>query len=172
MKHMKKKLVALLLAACSAFTLVALSACTENGQSTGVKGDVTVNVESVIFTAKSDVTALTDTTTVKDYLDVLAANGELVFDGTEGEYGFFLQSFYSTENKTISSTANSYEGYSWAFYIDFITLDGDDAIYASDYQTYTHGDKTLYSASYGVSGIPCIAGHTYAFVYEYSNLSW
>ncbi|MDE6597942.1 MAG: hypothetical protein K2K60_04825 [Clostridia bacterium] len=167
-----KKLLTVFLALCASLAAFVFAGCDNGGDNSGKSGEVVLGVQSVAFTAKDDIITLNDTTSVKDYMDALKENGELVFDGNDGSYGYYITSFYATEEKLISSTATSSEGYSWSFYIDFITLDGDDAVYASDYATYDFNGKTLYSASYGVSGIPCVAGHTYAFVYEYYNYSW
>ena len=56
----------------------------------------------------------------------------------------------ATSSKIISSTVNSYEGYDWAFYIDFTTIEGDDAIYATDYKTIEYGGKTMQSPALSV----------------------
>ena len=167
-----KKLLTLLLVICATVAALSFAGCDKGGDNSGKSGEVVLGVQNVAFTAKGDIITLNDTTSVKDYMDALKANGELVFDGNDGSYGYYITSFYATEEKIISSTATSSEGYSWSVYIDFITLEGDEATYASDYKTYDFGGKTLYSASYGVSGIPCVEGHTYAFVYEYYNYSW
>ena len=175
---MSKKLLAILAAIVACISVFAFAGCqSENGDSgnkepggdkTAPSGNVILDVEKVGFTASAEYMTLKTTTTVKDYMDALKENGELVFTESNG----MITSFYNTAGKVISSTANSYEGYDWAFYIDFTTLEGDDAVYATDYKTLEYGGKTLYSASYGAAGIPCIDGHTYVFAYEYSNFSW
>ena len=165
---MKKKLLALIIAVVSAAAVFAFAGCDDNNDGKHADGNVYVEVQKIAFTASNDVLTLKDSTSVKDYMDVLSDNGDLVYGISNG----FINSFYSTEGKVISSTANSYEGYDWAFYIDFTTLDGDDAIYATDFKTIEYGGKTLYSSSNGVEGTPCVDGHTYVFVYEYSNFSW
>lgn len=122
-----------------------------------VSGNVVLDVRSVVFVADDDFTALTSATSVKDYMDALANNGELVFDGSDGEYGFYIESVYNTK-----AEGNAY----WAVYTDLVTIEGDDAVYSNaEYGTFTYGNKTLNSASYGVSGLPCVDGYTYALVY-------
>ncbi|MDE7182463.1 MAG: hypothetical protein K2O41_05490 [Clostridia bacterium] len=156
-----KKLFATLLAVCSVIAVCAFAGCKDGNEN--VKRTQIDDQTSVIFTASNDVLTLDENTTVKDYLDALKAKGELSFEGSDSDYGFFLTSFDGKENQVISTSP--YEGYSWMIYIDFTTLDG--TIYATDYSVCEYEGKTLYSASYGVSGIPCVEGHTYAFVYEY-----
>lgn len=174
-EKLMKKLLATFLAVCASVAAFAFAGCDngsgENGGS-DKNGEVILEVQSVAFTAKGDYITLSETTSVKDYMDALKDNGELVFGGENGSYGYYITSFYATEEKIISSSATSSEGYSWSFYIDFISLEGDDAIYASDYTTYEYNGKTFYPASFGVSGIPCVEGHSYLFVYEYYNFSW
>ena len=164
-----KKFLAALIATLSVIAVIAFAGCQNgNNQESTASGNVYLDVQKVAFTVSDEVLTLTDTTTVKDYLDALSYNGEMKYEISNG----FISSFYNTAGKVISSTANSYEGYDWAFYIDFTKLEGDDAVYATDYKTVEHGGKTLYSSSNGVEGTPCVKGHTYVFVYEYSNFSW
>ena len=48
---------------------------------------------------------------------------------------------------------------------DFTEEDG--VVYADpEYGTFEHGGKTLASASYGASQLPCVEGYTYALVYQ------
>ncbi|MDE6613099.1 MAG: hypothetical protein K2K28_00900 [Clostridia bacterium] len=156
-----KKLITAIFAACVCLTAFAFAGCTDANEN--VKRTKIDEQTSVIFTASDDVLTIDENTTVKDYLDALQKNGELSFEGSDGDYGFFLTSFDGKENQVIS--VSPYEGYSWMLYLDFTELDG--TIYATDYSVCEYEGKTLYSASYGVSGIPCVEGHTYAFVYEY-----
>lgn len=153
---MKKKFFSIFAAVCAVFALFAVAGCNKGSEKGGGSGNVILNVESVAFTANNDVLTLDETTSLKDYMDALAANGELVFGGENGEYGFFVQSVYSTK-----AEGNHY----WALYTDLTELDG--VTYSSaEYGTFECGGKTLYSASYGVSGLPCVAGYTYALVYS------
>ena len=126
--------------------------------------------DSIIFTADSSILEIDENTTLEDYLVALKDAGELTYDGNKGDFGLFITSMNGIENEVISSTANSSEGYSWTVYIDFIDIEG--VLYAGDSATVNHGEKTLYAAIYGVSYIPCLEGHTYAFVYEYYSFTW
>ena len=158
-----KKLLTALLAALSAVAICIFAGCAKDGEN--VKRVEINDYSSVILVASNDVLKLDGDTSLKDYLDALKSKGELDFDGSNGDYGYFLSSLDGKDNEVISTAP--YEGYSWMIYIDFLTLDG--VPYASDYAVCEYNGQTLYSASYGVSGIPCVEGHTYAFVYEYYN---
>lgn len=158
---MKKKLLALFVAAVAAVTVCSLALA-------GCSGDVKkINFEdyehTYVFTASNDVLTITDDTTVKDYLDALVAKGDMTYDGYEGSYGYYITTINGTQ-EVMSEDYSS--GSSWMIYIDFTTLDGDDGIYASTDTVCLYKGTKLYLASYGVSGIPCVAGHTYAFVFE------
>ena len=109
-------------------------------------------------------------TTLEDYITALMDAGEISFEGDKGDLGLYITSMNGKANEVISSTANSSEGYSWTVYIDFTVLEG--VIYAGDSETIVYNDITLYKASYGVSAIPCLKNHTYAFVYEHYNFTW
>ena len=124
---MKKKLLALLVAIISVAAILAFAGCGNNGGNGESKNAyVVLDVEKVAFTASNDYIALSTSTSVKNYLDALAENREIKYAANDG----FITSFFNTSSKIISSTVNSYEGYDWAFYIDFTTIEGDDAIYA------------------------------------------
>ena len=129
-----------------------------------------IDDESIIFTATSSKLEIDEDTTLEDYLIALREADELTFTGDYSGLGLFITSMNGKANETISSTLNSSEGYSWTVYIDFLDIDG--VLYAVDSATVTYKGKTLYKANYGVSYIPCLEGHTYAFVYEYYNFTW
>lgn len=116
------------------------------------------------FTADTSVLALTETTTVKDYMDALKAAGRLDFEGNDGGYGYYITSVFGIKSRTVSSSPTHYAGYDWAVYTTLTQLDG--VIYSSD-EAFIYGGITLYKTVYGVSGIPCAEGRTYALVYEY-----
>lgn len=172
-----KKFLALALALIASASFCAFAGCnggndesSNANEGSAKSGEVVLDVQSVVFTAKEDYITLTDSTSVADYMNALKSNGELVFEGTTGDYGLMITSVYGKGGKTITSTANSYAGYDWAFYTTITEIDG--VPYSSDYQTFKYNDLTLYKASYGVSGVPCVACETYALVYEYSEFSW
>lgn len=152
-----KKFLAALVATLSIVAVIAFAGCADDNQKGTASGNVVLNVESAVFTADGGVMTLKESTSVKDYMDALKANGELVFDGSNGDYGYYITSVYNT-----AATDNSY----WAVYTDLVTIDGDDTVYSNaEYGTFKYGNKTLNSASFGVSGLPCIEGYTYALVY-------
>lgn len=125
---------------------------------------------SYAFTPSSEVLTLSDSTSVKDYMDALKEDGVLTFEGSQSEYGFFISSVLGVENRTVSSTANSYSGYGWTVYTTLREKDGVPYVYEDS--TFVYDAIILYKASYGVSGIPCVEGETYALVYELSSSSW
>ena len=126
--------------------------------------------KSIIFVASSSVLEINEDSTLEDYIVALRDAGELTFNGDKGDYGLFITSMNGKANEIISSTPSSSEGYSWTLYIDFTSHGG--VIYAGDSKCVTYNGTTLYQASYGVSSIPCLKNHTYAFVYEYYSFKW
>ena len=57
------------------------------------------------------------------------------------------------------------EGHYWAVYTSLETLDGV-AYSDPSYGTWEYKNKQLFGASYGVSGLPLVAGEWYALVYQ------
>ncbi len=114
-------------------------------------------------------TADTDEGSMLDCINALKSAGDLTFEGSDGEYGYYITSVLGIGSKTISSTANSYSGWDWAVYTTVTTVDG---VTYSGTQSFTYNGITFYKASYGVSGIPCVSGASYALVYEFSSMSW
>lgn len=155
-----KKLLALIITVASAIAVIAFAGC---GSGNIKKVDINDN-ESYVFTATSDVMTITDDTTVYDYLIALKNNGEIEIEGSDTGFGYYITSVNGTA-EVISSDYS--EGTSWAVYLDFKTIEGDDGIYANDYSTCEYKGTTLYYASVGVSSLPCIEGHTYALVFEH-----
>lgn len=169
---MKKAIFAALAAAAVCFAAFFLPACTEgagggNGDGTipgeGEQTDTSVDFAAyAAFTASDDVLQLTDKTSVKDYIDALAGDGKIDVEGYESTYGYYITSVNGVSESTDESGTS---GYSWMLYTDFTEEDG--VTYADPaYGTFEHGDKTLASASYGVSQLPCVEGYTYALVYQ------
>lgn len=94
---------------------------------------------------------------VYDLLSALREAGEIEFSGSEGDYGFFIESV----NQKTADPASEY----WAVYTSLGELDG--TVYSSDeFGTYEYDGKTLASASYGISGLPAVEGELYALVLE------
>lgn len=164
-----KKFLTALLSALAIASVFAFTGCTpENeGDDTAVKAEIEQGYSiTYAFTVPEGCTQKT----MKDYMDVLKEQGALSFEGQDGDYGFYITSVLGIASKTVSSTLNSYSGYDWAVYTTLTEADG--VPYASADDTFVYGGVTLYKASYGVSGLPCAEGHTYALVYEYSTMTW
>ena len=158
---MKKLLTAI-------FTVIAIAAvCAFTGCDDDNKDTAADKIEqgysiSYAFTASSDVLTIGNSTTVKDYMDALKADGKLSYEGYDGDYGYYI-----TEVLGVKEAYGTSSMYYWAVYTSFTTIDG--TIYATDYSTFDYNGIKLYSASYGVSGLPCVDGATYALVYTYTT---
>ncbi|MGN0814403.1 MAG: hypothetical protein ACI4MH_04135 [Candidatus Coproplasma sp.] len=163
---MKKftKLLYTALAVCALAAVLAFAGC---GKST-VKF-ITADdgkAENAIFTVEKGLIELDDDTSVADYIAALKDNGELDYTAEDSTYGLFITSVNGVENVTDEGGTH---GWSWAIFTNLTELDG--VIYSSaDYGTYQADGVTLYSASYGVSGLPCVEGYVYALVY--AEWSW
>ena len=169
---MKRKLGLIVAAVCLAASLAAFAACDSSAEVSGpvAGGEVTVSA-SAVFTASSDIMELTETTSVKDYLDALAEAGEISYTGEESTYGFYITSVYGIAETSATAADGSSFGYSWMVYTDFVEDDGVQ--YAnSEYGVFDYNGKELASASYGVSYLPCVEGYTYALVYEAWSYSY
>lgn len=191
---MIKKILAIIAAACVTLSVCAFAACatSDNGgkdqsgnQQSSTEGGNNQNenedgneqnaaIENghkivYVFTADSEVMTITEKSSMYDYMCALKDDGFLSFEGSDGDYGFYVTSVMGVTSKVVSSTANSYSGWDWAVYTTVTELDG--VIYSGDESTTIDG-ITLYKASYGVSGVPCIEGESYALVYELSTMTW
>lgn len=167
---MKKKLLAILTALCAIVAVCAFSGCAEDNRD-GVSGEIDQGYSiCYAFTASSAVLAMSDSTSMKDYMDALASKGSLAFEGYNSDYGFFVTSVLGVGSVTVSSTDSFYAGYSWMVYTTLTTLDG--VTYSDDSAIFTYNGIPMYLASYGVSGLPCVEGKSYALVYEYSEMSF
>ncbi|MDE7379617.1 MAG: hypothetical protein K2N14_01070 [Clostridia bacterium] len=163
---MKKltKFFAAIVAVCTLALGFSLFGCNQNGGGLDL-GNGTGNYiakqtdTEVVFVGTTDVLKEHDEYSLFDYMTALKTKKQLDFKGDNGQYGYFITSVNGKE-----ATGNSY----WAVYISFKTLDGDETVYAGgEYSTeYTYETTTLYSANYGVSGIPYVNGATYALVLE------
>ncbi len=95
---------------------------------------------------------------LEEALNALKDAGELDYQGSTGEYGLFIE---SVNGRAANAENNEY----WAVYTTLGEADG--TVYSSsEYGTYEFDGKTLASASYGVSGLPVVAGEYYALVLE------
>ena len=173
-----KKLLSFFVALLSCVVIFAFAGCNNNTDPEGDNGDAEISYvlkcelngnKSVIFTPSSQVMNIGYSTSVADYLNALKAKNHLTFESQTGDFGLFITSMDGTPNVDNGDLT----GNSWMLYIDFLTLEGDEAVYGSDFSTVVYEGKTLYSSNNGVSGTPCIEGHTYAFVYEaYDYSAW
>ena len=162
---MKKltKIFAAVIAVCTLALGLALAACAndDRGEPSGKIENGHVAVYA--FTAdKSEGSML-------DCMNSLKAAGDLTFEGSDGEYGFYITSVLGIGSKTVSSTANSYSGWDWAVYTTVTTIEG---VTYSGTESFDYCGIKFYKASYGVSGIPCVSGESYALVYEFSSMTW
>lgn len=95
---------------------------------------------------------------LKDALDALAESGELSFEGSEGEYGFYIT---SVNGYTPDASKNEY----WAIYTTLGEYEG--VSYSSaEFGTYDYNGKTCASASFGASGLLMVEGETYILTVE------
>lgn len=147
-----------LILATAAFVAAALIAIT--GCARPVKVTVIDENTGIIIVPDGKISEIDEGTSFADYLTALKARGDIDFEATQSDYGLYITSINGTAN--VDNADNT--GCFWAFYIDFTEIDG--VIYGTDYALCEYEGKTLYSSSYGVSGTPCLDGHTYAFVYE------
>ena len=169
---MRKKLLAFLVAIISVVTVFAFAGCKKEYDPDGGGENYVLKTtideqKCIIFTASKDVMNIGYSTSVADYLNALKSKNYLNFISSTSDYGLYITSMDGTANVDNPD----FTGYSWMFYIDFLTLEGDNAEYASNFATFLYEGKTLYSSNNGVSGTPCVEGHTYAFVYEYYDYS-
>lgn len=169
-KHMKKKRVFLLLGVIAILCAISLCGCADDEREQTQEGIEHGYSAFYVFTASQDVMQIGASTSVKDYLFALKDDGRIVFEGSEGDYGFFLTSLLGLGSRTEYSDEHSYAGYDWMLYTTLTSIDG--TIYSTDDSTIVYNGIKLYKATYGVSGIPCISGQTYALVYEYNSMNW
>lgn len=165
-----KKCTKLLAAFVAALTIAigfALSGCADDR---GTQDGKIENGHTIVYAftvgERNDVA---DGGSMLDYMNALKADGDLTFEGSEGDYGYYITSVLGVSGKAVASTASSYSGWDWYIYTTLTTIDG--VIYSGE-ESLIIGGVTFYKASYGVSGIPCVAGESYALVYELTSMSW
>lgn len=150
MKHMRNFFVVGALAA--ALMCGALIGCAQAADKGDAEFRLVANDETCVVIAadKSD----TDRS-LYDALAFFATSGEIMMDGSESEYGFYLTSLNGRE---------ATDEYYWAVYTTLGILDGVEYSNAA-WGTWEYGGETLASASYGVSGLPLVEGELYALVW-------
>ena len=160
---MKKLLIAIL----AVLAVFAFAGCSDK-DSTPADAPESAKIEqgysiAYAFTASDDILTIGESTTVKNYLDALSTDDKVNYEGYDGSYGYYITAVLGVQEAYIGSNAMYY----WAVYTSFTEIDG--TIYATDYSTFDYNGIKLYSASYGISGLPCIEGETYALVYTYTS---
>lgn len=140
-------------AAAALASVMLFSACAEGVDIDAARAEVCVNTPTCVVI---EVTAGDEGKSLYDALAVFAERGELTMDGSWSQYGFYLTSLNGTDAD---------EGHYWAVYT---SLEERDGVAYSDpsYGTWEYEDKQLFGASYGVSGLPLVAGEWYALVYQ------
>lgn len=164
-----KKLLSAFSAVCALCAALFIAGCAGDSRTPSAGGTEGGYSVCFAFTASSDETAITEATSVYDYMRALSVSGKLVYGGEEGDYGFYLTSVFGIEPEIEYSGAGS-KGYGWNFYTTLTSIDG--VAYSSDYSTFNYNGIVMYSASNGVSYTPCVEGASYAFVYEYGEYAW
>lgn len=161
---------AALIVACALTFGFAFAGCATDGRGDQPDGTIADGHSIAYAFTVSESLITVDGGSMLDYMNALKRKGELVFEGEDGSYGFYITSVMGIGSVAVSSTANSYSGWDWAVYTTVTTIDG--TTYSDDKTAFVYNGVTLYKASYGVSGVPCIAGQSYALVYEFSSMTW
>ena len=162
---MKKltKLFAVLIAVCTLVFGLSLAACANDDR--GEPSGKIENGHAIVYAFTAD----NSEGSMLDFMNKLKTAGDLTFEGSDGEYGYFITSVLGVGSKVVTSTANSYSGWDWAVYTTVTTIDG---VTYSGTENFEYCGIKFYKASYGVSGIPCVEGESYALVYEFSSMTW
>ena len=146
---MKTKITSILLAI---FLVVTFTACSDNTASSAAAAVIKSSDKLVVIEAKATGGSL------EEAMSALKEAGELTYEGSESEYGFYLT---SVNGYTPDEAANEY----WAVYTTLGEYEGVE--YSnSEYGTYDYNGKTCASASYGISGLPAVENEIYVLVVE------
>lgn len=124
-----------------------LSACTA-GKATSAAASLLESTQKIVV-----IEAKATGGSLEEAMAALSKSGDLTYEGAESEYGFYL---ISVNGYVPDSAANEY----WAIYTTLGEYEGV-AYSSAEYGTYDYNGKTCASASYGVSGIPMVAGEVY-----------
>ena len=124
-----------------------LTACTSNDSPLSGGFSLESSDKLVVITANKTGGSL------EEAMSSLKEIGLLKYEGSEGDYGFYLT---SVNGYTPDAESNEY----WAIYTTLGEYEGVE--YSnSEYGTYEYEGKTCSSASYGISGIPVVEGELY-----------
>ena len=156
---MKTKIISTLLAIFLVVTFT-FTACSDNTDKSGGDDSAQSSVAAVLEGSDKLVVIEAAATggSLEEAMSALKVAGELTYDGSEGEYGFYIN---SVNGYTPNAENNEY----WAVYTTLGEYDGVEYSNA-DYGTYDYEGKTLASASYGISGLPMVEGEIYVLVVE------
>lgn len=146
----KLKIFALILSLLLLVTFT-LTACGDETYEIGARV-IETSENSVVIEATATLGSLWDA------LEYLSGEGELTFDGSDSEYGFYITSL---NGRKADVSLNEY----WAIYTTLWEYDGVE--YSNpDYGEYYFMLTPCASASYGVSGLPMVEGELYVIVLE------
>lgn len=139
-----KKISVTAVAAVALCAALAFAGC-ETNVNNGGKGDVVAIDNGFLFVATEDVMDISPTTTLKDYMEIMAENGGIVYEEASGMI-------------TLINGLAPTDGNYWFIYT---TLEG---YFNETWGTITYEGETIASATLGYSDLPCVEGETYAFV--------
>ena len=172
---MKTKLLAITAAICAAAALLSFTACGDGNESEN-SGKIEHGYSICYAFTAEDSLMPAGTPSMYDYMRALKDNDMLDFESSESDYGAFIISVMGVSTRTVSESYSddfahgSWKGYSWMVYTTVTLYDGTP--YADTDISFEYNGVTLYQSAYGVSGIPCVKGESYALVYEYSETSF
>lgn len=139
-----RRLSVILTAAILALAATALSACGDDEPTAAATLLVSTDTLVVIRAEKTG-------GSMEDAMKQFKAEGKLEYDGEDGIYGWYLTSVNGN-----TPTGNAY----WGVYSTLGEYEGVKYSNA-EYGTYDYDGTTCASASYGVSGMPMVAGNLY-----------
>ena len=126
------------LAACA--VLLGLCGCMGGGADNGGHGDI--EILSVAFTASEEVMDITETTTLKMYMEAMAGNGGIEYE----ESGGMITSVFGVEPG---------ENECWFIYTSLEDYSNEA------WGTFVYRGQTLGSATLGYELLPCVEGEVY-----------
>ena len=143
MKH-TLRFATLIVATITAFAGFVLSACGSNDT------DATLLESSETLVV---IQANTTSGSMQDAMAKFKETGEITYEGSESEYGFYLT---SVNGYTPDASKNEF----WAVYTTLGEYEGIP--YSSaEYGIYDYKGASCASASYGISGLPMVEGYLY-----------
>ena len=136
------------------FFVVTLTFTACSGDSAAAGGAVVLEGSDKLVVIEANATG----GSLEEAMSALKEAGELTYEGSESEYGFYLT---SVNGYTPDAENNEY----WAVYTTLGEYEGVE--YSnSEYGTYDYNGKSCTSASYGISGLPMVEKEIYVLVVE------